>query len=131
MLLSVLHRLLLPLGCLLLVGCTHTETVAVQEDSNCPLRLDNRQKLVLTLPSNPTTGYRWEVREAAPTVLRRLGPEIHDSPEEPAVVGSDGQSTWHFQTVQIGMDSLLLVYQRPWEVDVKPAKTFDCTIIVK
>lgn len=124
---------LLPIGLVWLAGCAHNDssTVTLEEDDDCPLQLESRQHLVLTLPSNPSTGYRWQVRESASRVLRSLGPEIYSSPEQPEVVGSAGESTWRFQAVQAGQDSLLLVYQRPWEVDAKPAKVFDCAITVE
>lgn len=122
---------LLPLGLVWLTGCAHNGPVTVQEDSDCPLHLQTRQQLVLKLPSNPSTGYRWQVREAASSVLHSLGPEVYSSPKDADVVGSAGQSTWRFQAVQAGQDSLLLVYQRPWEADVEPQQVFDCTVIVE
>lgn len=125
---------LLPLGLLWLAGCAHnggSPTVTLEEDDDCPLQLESRQHLVLTLPSNPSTGYRWQVRESASRVLRSLGPEVYSEAEESGVVGSAGQSTWRFQAVQSGLDSLLLVYQRPWEVGKEPEKVFDCAISVE
>ncbi|GAB3481806.1 protease inhibitor I42 family protein [Azotobacter salinestris] len=124
---------LLPLGLIWMTGCTHngSTTVTLEEDSDCPLQLESRQHLVLSLPSNPSTGYRWQVRESAARVLRSLGPEVYSEAEESGVVGSAGQSTWRFQAVQAGKDNLLLVYQRPWEVGKEPEKVFDCAITVE
>ncbi|WP_460427191.1 protease inhibitor I42 family protein [Azotobacter armeniacus] len=124
---------LLPIGLVWLTGCAHSgsATVTLEEDDDCPLQLESHQQLVLTLPSNPSTGYRWQVRESASRVLRSLGPEVYSSAEQPAVVGSAGQSTWRFQAVQAGQDSLLLVYRRPWETGVEPEKVFDCAITVE
>jgi inhibitor of cysteine peptidase len=125
---------LLPLGLVWLVGCAHNDgssTVTLEEEDDCPLQLESRQYLVLTLPSNPSTGYRWQVRESASRVLRNLGPEVYSEAKDSGVVGSAGQSTWRFQAVQTGQDSLLLVYQRPWEVGKEPEKIFDCAISVE
>ncbi|AYC33907.1 peptidase inhibitor I42 [Pseudomonas cavernae] len=123
------------LACALLAACAQqpTATVTLQEgqQSRCPLQLHNGQTLVLSLPSNPTTGFRWEVKDAAPQVLRSLGPEVYSNPEDAGLVGGAGQSTWRFLANIPGDGHLLLVYHRPWEADVAPAKTFDCQISVK
>ena len=54
-------RLLLPLSLALLAGCASApkQNVTVDNQSACPLQLKTGQNLILTLPSNPTTGYRW------------------------------------------------------------------------
>lgn len=125
-------RLLLPLGLALLAACAQKPTsVALQQQGKCPLRLHNGQQLVLTLPSNPTTGFRWVLKDAAAPVLRSLGPEVYSNPEDAGLVGSAGQSTWRFQAASAGEGRLLLLYQRPWENWVAPAKTFDCQVRVK
>ncbi|BCD84090.1 peptidase inhibitor [Pseudomonas solani] len=126
-----LPRLLLPAALMLLAACAHESTsLVVQKQSSCPIELDKGQLLVLTLPSNPTTGFRWVVKDAAPGVLRSLGPEVYDTPEEAGLVGGAGESTWRFNAAQSGEGRLLLVYQRPWEADVAPEQTFDCKVSV-
>jgi predicted secreted protein len=37
----------------------------------------------------------------------------------------------HFEAVAVGQTTLDLVYHRPWEKDVPPARTFGVTIVVK
>ncbi|MBS7661518.1 protease inhibitor I42 family protein [Pseudomonas lalucatii] len=126
------HRLLLPLGLALLSACAYQPgSLTVQKQSQCPLRLHSGQQLVLILPSNPTTGFRWVVRDSAAAVLASQGPEVYSNPEDAGLVGSAGQSTWLFNARQAGEGRLLLTYQRPWEVEVAPAKSFDCAISVK
>lgn len=131
---STAYRLLLPTAALLLAACTHQPqtSVSVQEKQlgKCPMELSMGQTLVITLPSNPTTGFRWVVADAAPGVLRSLGPEVYTTPEDAGLVGSAGQSTWRYQAQLSGNGRLLMHYQRSWEVDVAPAKTIDCQIEV-
>lgn len=128
------YRLLLPASVILLAACTHQPqtSLSVQEKQlgNCPVELSSGQTLVISLPSNPTTGFRWVVADAAPGVLRSLGPEVYTTPEDAGLVGSAGQSTWRYQAQQSGNGRLLMHYQRPWEVDVAPAKTIDCQVTV-
>lgn len=128
-------RLLLPLTLSLLAACAQQQpsnvTLQQSQQDECPLNLHSGQQLTLTLASNPTTGFRWVVKDAAPGVLRSLGPEVYSNPEDAGLVGSAGQSTWRFQATNPGDGRLLLLYHRPWEVDVAPAKTFNCHISVK
>ncbi|QRY81785.1 protease inhibitor I42 family protein [Pseudomonas sp. PDNC002] len=128
------YRSLLPLSLALLAGCAgQTKPVVTLEDaSDCkPLKLHEGQELVLILPSNPTTGFRWEMRNAANGLLRALGPEVYSNPEDAGLVGSAGESTWRFRVSGAGEDKLELAYRRPWEAEVAPAQTFVCPIAVK
>jgi inhibitor of cysteine peptidase len=128
-----LTRWLLPVGLLLLAGCAgKPASMAIQEDqqSDCPLELNNGQTLMINLPSNPTTGFRWMVVKDASRVLQSMGPEVYTNPEDAGMVGSGGKSTWRFKAYQAGQDELLIQYQRPWEQGVAPAKTFACVIQV-
>ncbi|HBO2654502.1 TPA: protease inhibitor I42 family protein, partial [Pseudomonas aeruginosa] len=107
--------------------------VTLDDADDCsPLKLTQGQELVLTLPSNPTTGFRWELRNPAASVLKRLGPEVYSNSEEDSgLVGSGGESTWRFRVAASGDDRLELVYRRPWEKDAEPAESFSCAIQVR
>lgn len=126
-------RLLVPLSFALLSACAQqpTQPVALDAESECPTRLQVGQTLTLTLPSNPSTGYRWRVENPAANVLQSLGPEVYSAPEEENVVGSAGVSTWRYQASSTGDGQLVLVYQQPWAADVAPVQTFDCRIVVR
>jgi inhibitor of cysteine peptidase len=128
-------RLLLPCTLALLAACGSQPKsgVAVEEKQlgKCPMQLYSGQSLTISLPSNPTTGFRWVVVDAAPGVLRSLSPEVYITPEDAGIVGSAGRSTWRYQAYQAGNGRLLMHYQRPWEVEVAPAKTIDCPISVR
>jgi inhibitor of cysteine peptidase len=126
-------RLLLPTLLTLLSACAMTppSTVDVDSAKRCPLELHAGQTLVVTLPSNPTTGLRWSVSDAAPGVLQSLGPEVYTNPEDADIVGAAGLSTWRFKVTGAGEGRLKMRYQRPWETDAAPEQTFDCAISVK
>ena len=98
------------------------------QQSKCPLSLHIGQQFILRLPSNPTTGFRWLMRDSATQVLQSLGPEVYSNPEDAGLVGSAGVSTWRFQVFKAGEGQLALTYERPWEVGVVPAQRFDCTL---
>ncbi|WP_296129214.1 protease inhibitor I42 family protein [Pseudomonas sp. Ga0074129] len=106
-------------------------TLDQKHQSKCPLELHVGQQFILRLPSNPTTGFRWLMRDAAPQVLKSLGPEVYSNPEDTGLVGSSGISTWRFNVVAAGEGQLSLTYERPWEVGVVPAQRFTCTLKAK
>ena len=116
----------------LLTACAHTpaNNVIVETQSDCPLQLHVGQPVTVSLPSNPTTGYRWAIQDSAGGVLRSLSPEVYTSAENGQVLGSGGQSTWRFQAVAAGNGRLRLTYQQPWDPEAEPAHTFDCAITV-
>ncbi|MDH0732827.1 protease inhibitor I42 family protein [Pseudomonas sichuanensis] len=127
------HRALFLLGLALLGACAQQpqRTVELDAESECPTRLQVGQNMTLSLPSNPSTGYRWLLQNPAPEILRALGPEVYSSPEEAGIVGSGGISIWRFQAKAAGEGHLILVYQQPWAPEVRPVQTFDCSIRVK
>jgi inhibitor of cysteine peptidase len=126
-------RLTLPLGIALLTACAGQprHSVEIEKQSQCPVRLNSGQTLTLTLPTNPTTGYRWRVQNPAANVLRSMGPEVYSNPEDAGIVGAAGQSVWRFQGQGAGTGKLQLVLQQPWAPEVLPVQTFDCAIDVK
>ncbi|MEB0208574.1 protease inhibitor I42 family protein [Pseudomonas sp. CCC3.1] len=129
-----LARLIPLLSLSLLTACAHqsaNNTVTVEEQSDCPLELHTGQNLIVSLPSNPTTGYRWAIQDSAGGVLRSLGPEVYQSSDNGQLLGSGGQSTWRFQAFAAGAGRLRLTSQQPWEPEAEPAESFDCPITVK
>ncbi|WP_457969509.1 protease inhibitor I42 family protein [Pseudomonas sp. R4-84] len=128
-----LTRLLVPVSLALLSACATLpkHNVTVEKQSQCPVQLKSGQNLILSLPSNPTTGYRWSIQDSAGGVLKGLGPEVYRNPEDAGIVGAAGVSTWRFQAFDAGTGRLRLTYQQPWAPEVPPVETFDCAISVK
>ncbi|HDS1815678.1 MAG: protease inhibitor I42 family protein [Pseudomonas capeferrum] len=126
-------RLLVPLSLALLAACAQhpLQTVELDAESECPQRLQVGQALTLTLPGNPSTGYRWRIENPAASILKSLGPELYSAPDDTDVVGSAGSSTWRYLASSAGEGQLVLVYQRPWEAEIAPVQSFECKIIVR
>ena len=126
-------RLLALLSLSLLAACAQQprNIVTLEDQSDCPLSLKTGQVLLLSLPSSPTTGYRWQIQNPAQSVLRSLGPEVYSNAEDRNLVGSAGQSIWRYQATTAGSGHLIMIYQQPWAPEVAPEKTFDCAISVE
>ncbi|AHL74601.1 peptidase inhibitor I42 [Stutzerimonas stutzeri] len=127
-----LPRLLPFTALLVLAGCAGAppSSVALSDDTACPLSMQPGQTLILSLPSNPTSGYRWSLREVSSEQIKSLGPEVFSSPKND-LIGGDGLSTWRFEAANSGSGRLYLTYQRPWESQAEPAGLFDCRIEVQ
>lgn len=125
-----IHRAFPLLTLPLFAACSSTppSSVLLESQARCPQQLTQGQMLILRLPSNPSTGYRWELLNA-PEALRSLGPEVYSSPDKVDMVGAAGHSTWRFTAIEAGEGHLRLIYQRPWEQE--PAEEFDCQVRVR
>ncbi len=73
------------------------------------------EELVVTLGSNPTTGFQWsEVAEISDeTIIQQvshkfIGPDITMPP------GTPGEEVWTFKALKEGTTTISLEYSRPW-----------------
>jgi inhibitor of cysteine peptidase len=85
--------------------------------------------LLLSLESNPTTGYAWEIAEIDQSILREASHEYEA--EASGLVGSGGHEIWRFDALAAGRTTLQLEYRRPWEEGVEPEKTFCVRVVVR
>ncbi len=122
--------ILLGLALLFTAGCGRRAISLDSAASGRTVELTVGQRLVITLPANPSTGYTWEVREGAAPVLEPLGDPTFTS-DNPNLVGSGGTLRLVFRAAQPGATTLVLVYHRPWETDVEPLDTFQVTVTVR
>jgi len=109
------------------------EEVNIDEnDADSQVELEQGKIFVVTLESNPTTGYSWEVVETQESILEQIG-EAEFKPSqtgEPPLVGAGGWEIFRFKAISTGQMTLQLVYHRPWEEGVEPVKTFSLQIVV-
>jgi len=88
------------------------------------------QTVVVSLESNPTTGYSWELSKLDQDVLRQVGDSTYQS-SHPHRLGSGGLQTFHFEAGNAGTTTLVLIYRRPWEKSLDPADTYTVEIGVR
>jgi inhibitor of cysteine peptidase len=103
-----------------------------ENDADSQVELEQGQILVVTLESNPTTGYRWEQAKNQESILEQMG-EAEFKPSdtgEPPLVGAGGWEIFRFKAISAGQMTLQLVYHRSWEEGVEPLKTFSLQVVV-
>jgi inhibitor of cysteine peptidase len=99
------------------------------DDAGHRIELSRDRTLYISLASNPTTGYRWEVDALDEDVLRQVGePEFEP---QSRLVGAPGVEILHFQAVNTGRTTVKLVYRRSWEKDVEPLETYSVDVVVR
>ncbi len=123
----------------LIVLVEHFEKITPDEevhvdanDADGQVELEQGQILVVTLESNPTTGYRWEVAEIQESILEQMG-EAEFKPSqtgEPPISGAGGWEIFRFKAISAGQMTLQLVYLQPWVEGVEPINTFSIEVVV-
>jgi inhibitor of cysteine peptidase len=114
---------------MLLAGCGQRGPILVTEqDSGSTIELRSGDVLELVLDGNPTTGFTWQMDPVDTRVLLQIGSEFKPDTN---LTGSGGKFTWHFKAVNSGQTLLRLVYHRPFEQGVPPARIFETTIVVR
>ncbi len=69
------------------------------------------EEFVIILDSNPTTGYKWELKfhENIIALLRKGFEQQSDG------IGSGGKEKFEFKGLKDGETDIKMIYKRPWE----------------
>ena len=100
-----------------------------QAGNNNVIKVDAGSNFTITLESNPTTGYKWEIANMLDVRLL----ELVDSKYEPTrtdLVGAPGKEKWTFKAKKVGKTIVSFDYARPWEKDTEPVQTSYFIIII-
>jgi inhibitor of cysteine peptidase len=112
-------------------GCDTNGTSLTDADNGKQIIVKSGEVMTVTLVSNPTTGYSWQVMEIDNAILVQDGePEYKQSSSTEGLVGAGSTETFIFKAVGSGETMLGLGYKRPWE-SVPPIETFIAQIIVQ
>jgi|SRR5215813_9286860 len=106
-------------------GLHMAELVLTQTQSGIHVSAAPADVIVIRLAERPTTGYRWQVENAAGLVL--TGDDFTVSSSAP---GTGGERTFRFAVQQSGIVQIALSLRRPWEGDTAPASRFEVTVEV-
>lgn len=99
------------------------------------VEIDTGSSLIVTLESNWTTGFRWELTEVTnQTVLELVesGYELsEEARQDPPMIGAGGTEIWIFKALKTGEATISMEYSQPWEGGTKAAQIFVLTVVVK
>jgi inhibitor of cysteine peptidase len=98
-------------------------------NSGDSVALARNQQLVVRLPSNPTTGYRWALAQQSTPVVEPEGAPTYE--KGAGAEGASGTETWRFAPTQAGEGTLRLEYRRLWEADTAPARVVSYKVTVR
>ena len=86
-------------------------------------------RAVVTLESNSTTGYQWQIVELDQAVLENTGHTYIPPAED--TIGAAGSEQWEFTAREVGQTTLRMEYSRTWDPsDVVSAATFTVAVTV-
>jgi inhibitor of cysteine peptidase len=108
---------------------SNQESFAKKKASD-PLEVALGQEFAITLASNATTGYHWELAAPLSEAVVKLVSSEYKAPETSAL-GAPGQEIWTFRAVGRGQTIISLKYVRPWEKDVAPVETASYIVTVR
>ena len=96
-------------------------------DPNQPIVVKAGEEFVITLDSNATTGYRWELSNQPDEKVVSLVNHEYQGSGLP-VPGSGGQEHWTFHAVGPGQTEIGLIYRRENQPGNFPPTTFSVTV---
>ena len=100
------------------------------DDNGSTLSIPVGGRIVVSLASNPTTGYDWELMELDAAVVESTDVSYVPDPAPPGWVGGGGTAVWQFTALAEGETALRLEYGRDFEPEEDPADVFETTITV-
>ncbi|MGY8753317.1 MAG: protease inhibitor I42 family protein [Phycisphaerales bacterium] len=131
-------KLFIPLLLLILLSSCASSTKDGTEAINRPFSsVDSERDIVISsgrtfeivLPSNPTTGYTWELEIQNPTIIKDVSSNF--VADASGRIGVGGATTWKLRADGQGETALTFSYHRPWEEKVSPTKVVTFTISVR
>jgi inhibitor of cysteine peptidase len=120
---------LIVITALFITSCAPSVIRLNDTDNGRKLELREGQEIVVSLESNPTTGYIWEISNIGDGIIAQVGETTYESKSD--LVGAGGIQVFRLKANESGVTDLNFVYHRPWEKNVKPVRTFSLKITVK
>jgi inhibitor of cysteine peptidase len=112
-------------------SCGNSVTRITDVDNGNQITVKSGEVITLTLESNPTTGYSWQIMDIDNVILVQDGDsEFTQASNSEGLVGACGMETFRFEAIGVGEATLELGYMRPWE-SVQPLETFSIRVIVQ
>lgn len=94
------------------------------KDNNRAVPAKTGNLVRVTLESNPSTGYNWELRDYEAGVTEFLRSDLKPADSGNMLFGAPGSTVFVFQAVKTGDQEIKAVYRRPWEPPDRIAATY-------
>lgn len=107
---------LIALCCFICPHVTADDESYTMSENNSDISIEIDETFDISLESNPTTGYDWDVKECDYSVLELVNTDyVTAENQTPPLEGAGGLRNWTFRGLKDGETVLKLVYQRSWE----------------
>ena len=97
--------------------------------TNATLSVKTNEPFYITLSSNPSTGYEWQVASVSNPDMVRFVDSQYIRPES-ELLGAAGKQVLTFNALQEGSATIQLEYVRPWETGVPPVSVYVAEVMV-
>ena len=91
------------------------------DTSAIPILARAGDEFVVTLASNVTTGYKWQLSGKPNSGVVVFVKSVNNEPNQ-AIPDRGGSESWTFKAIGKGSTNITLQYIRPWEKKASPAK---------
>ncbi|MBN1643735.1 MAG: protease inhibitor I42 family protein [Dehalococcoidales bacterium] len=117
---------------LALMACTSAPKQVSVDDSHSgkEIKIGVGGTLTVSLSSNQTTGFQWELKEIGDTGLIQKTDSQYEAPTS-GLVGAGGTEIWTFRALKAGTTTITMEYSRPWEGGEQAVNTFNLTVVIK
>ncbi len=107
---------IIALCCFICPHVTADDESYTMSDNNSDISIEIDATFDISLESNPTTGYEWNVTECDYSVLKLVNTDyVTAETQTPPLDGAGGLQKWTFKGIKDGETALKLVYRRSWE----------------
>jgi len=97
-----------------------------------PVKVRAGQRFTITMDSNPTTGYSWQLAKPIDgKMLKFLGSKYYADKADPEMVGVGGEERWAFRALKCGRTRIFFKYVRSWEKGIAPVDTREYLILIR
>ena len=94
--------------------------------------VDIGETIVITLASNPTTGFTWpDIAQISNQDIVEQTDHNFLSPDQMAATGTSGKDVWKFKTIGKGTTTIRMDYNQPWDGGEKSEWSLVATITVE
>lgn len=114
---------------LMVLPCFAGDLQDPDSPSEVTIQMTVRKSFVVTLESNKTTGYEWQLAKPLDRNTLKFVSSKYVAGDS-NLIGAGGKEEWTFMALKPGKTTISLKYVRPWEKDAPPAKKVTFVVVI-